>query len=179
MAPARSIIELECRAASGGNYFGAGLSTAARAWRMPRTGARAAVDNPCPSEAGLVCQLQRRLSVGGFPTALVCGYPPARRLSKSEGPGTFLNRTPGLLHAGARQARVCIAFMPVMHGVVQSPVERASGCPNSLIGCTTAPAAGSRCASAAVATAATCIAPGAVLRCAGASRCAAPVNATS
>lgn len=100
---------------------------------------------------------------------------------KSEGPGRFLERTPGLLHAGARErARVvCIAFMPAMHGVVQSHVDRAWRCPNRLIGCTTARAAGSRCGSAAAVTAATCTAPGRAPVYAGASRCAAPVNATN
>ena len=38
---------------------------------------------------------------------------------KNEGPGTFLERTPGLLHC-RRAKRVCIAFMPGMHGAVQS-----------------------------------------------------------
>jgi hypothetical protein len=73
---------------------------------------------------------------------------------KSEGPGTFLERTPGLLHAGARQAYVCIACVPAMRGVVQSHRERASGCPSRLTGCTTARAVVSRYGSAGAATAA-------------------------
>jgi hypothetical protein len=69
----------------------------------------------------------------------------------------------------ARDARRC----PVPR------LERASGCPKALIGCTTAPAVGSRCGSAGAVTAAIATAPAAVRGCAEASRCAVPGGVTS
>jgi len=69
--------------------------------------------------------------------------------------------------------------MPVMHGVVQSPFRRASGCPRTLIGCTTARAAACRWRSAGTATAAIATAPANVRRIADVNRGAAPHGATS
>ena len=134
------------------------------------TRARDAVDNPCRLSA--VCL--------SFPARFaVCGYsagPAARKKTKARAHSWKEPRA--FYIAGAPSA----SASPLCLGctALSSPiVERASGCPRSRIGCTTAPAAGGRCASAGTATAATGIAPGAVPRCAGASRCAVPASAIS